>query len=851
MAKKEDLVKKEKKVEEDTDINDNYKEKDNDKKTGDIKEKEELKEEKTKKDKKKQKKIKGKKPVKFKKFYEKNSRIIIISIVIVTLLIFSVFGTKIYLLANFILGNDIVVKLNVDKEELTLVRGAEQNINLEASVTTNPFCTAECSYVFKDISYNQEINKEDFLLHPGLPFTKELTIKTDNYGSGKLLYRLSMECKSKNSFLCHTSEEPTKRNILITADYRPNEEDILLKQELSKKIYSSIDHLEDVKSSEIVLKEAIKRLNSSLLIDLNTLIIKDSVSENFKMLDNIVEHWQTQDLSKIKTLIDELNNKITESENLIKNSRDSLQNIVKPYNVLIEELSKLIRKFQILADYTRLNKDVKIDKAIGNFNSAIGYLNNIKDLDKKKSIIEELISDVESLPDVDEEDLDKVTLKKELELILYFDTLCKISGQCIEHETITEKSDKKFFDVDTVCKDIRKTSSNITINISNYPSDNIFWENVEIMIDNIKYNVAKGYKEDLDPNSTNYDTIMNFIENYNYQNTTSYNFSIDDALLYKLEKPEECEEIILNKPEFSIQKIVFDKNLSISLNITLPEPKEKCCVLGECYKCCEDDRCRYENYPIVFLHGHAFNKDTSAEYSLDAFNKIQRKLEDDGYLNAGSMSLYTVADSEGSAWAGLPVPLSIKASYYLDIFEEPENYVVVQTKSENIDTYAVRLRELIDTVKLKAGKDKIIIIAHSMGGLVSRRYMQIFGSHDVSRLIMIGTPNKGIVGNTAEYCNIIGEKLECRDMNSESLFLNKLNRENLPEIPIFNIIGTGCNMDGEDGDGVVLKENVMLEGVKSYIIKGKCEKLKFLHTEMLNIEKYPEVYTAIKKALDG
>ena len=318
--------------------------------------------------------------------------------------------------------------------------------------------------------------------------------------------------------------------------------------------------------------------------------------------------------------------------------------------------------------------------------------------------------------------------------------------------------------------------------------------------------------------------------------------------------PDSCDSFdskieLIN--EFDINKIKINETTLIPLQISLGEQLPQCCVFGECGSCCVEPECIQDssNLPVVFLHGHSFNKDVSAEYSLDIFNKLQHKLEDDGYLNAGAISLYTKLDTPYGIWGLAPVPLTIKASYYFDLFHEPENYIVVQTKSESIDTYAVRLKELIDIINYKTGKPKVVIIAHSMGGLVSRRYLQVFGSDDVGKLILVGTPNKGIIGDVADYCPIVGEKLECRDMNSESLFMNKLNRGKLPEIPVYNIVGSGCDMNEGVGDGIVLEENAVLEGAKNFIINGTCRNLNKLHTEMLDINKYPEVYYVIKNAL--
>ena len=136
-----------------------------------------------------------------------------------------------------------------------------------------------------------------------------------------------------------------------------------------------------------------------------------------------------------------------------------------------------------------------------------------------------------------------------------------------------------------------------------------------------------------------------------------------------------------------------------------------------------------------------------------------------------------------------------------------------------------------------------------MGGLVSRRYIQIFGGGSVEKAILIGTPNHGISGNTARYCSILGEGLECRDMKEESLFMNKLSSGSIPKIPIYTIVGVGCEMSGGDGDGVVLKDEVMLDWAKNYIIEGSCSSTSFLHTQLLDVGLYPSVYEIIERIL--
>ena len=96
-----------------------------------------------------------------KKSLKKNKLwIILVSILILIILITS--GTKIFLYLNFLLGNDFVVKLDVAKEYIYMIKGQEEKINFDAFVRTNPFCKAVCDSEFMDISENKIIEKDSF-----------------------------------------------------------------------------------------------------------------------------------------------------------------------------------------------------------------------------------------------------------------------------------------------------------------------------------------------------------------------------------------------------------------------------------------------------------------------------------------------------------------------------------------------------------------------------------------------------------------------------------------------------------------------------------------------------------------
>jgi triacylglycerol esterase/lipase EstA (alpha/beta hydrolase family) len=64
---------------------------------------------------------------------------------------------------------------------------------------------------------------------------------------------------------------------------------------------------------------------------------------------------------------------------------------------------------------------------------------------------------------------------------------------------------------------------------------------------------------------------------------------------------------------------------------------------------------------------------------------------------------------------------------------------------DSIDDFAEQLAAKIERVRHETGADKVVLVGHSMGGLVARAYLQRYGGANVTRLITVGTPHEGSV----------------------------------------------------------------------------------------------------------
>jgi len=294
-------------------------------------------------------------------------------------------------------------------------------------------------------------------------------------------------------------------------------------------------------------------------------------------------------------------------------------------------------------------------------------------------------------------------------------------------------------------------------------------------------------------------------------------------------------------------------NITDVYAVAPPEAVPQCCMYGKCQSCEKTPKKNLMKNPLILLHGHSFNKDTNAYLSIEIFDGFESKLDDDRLYFPTGM-LVKDENSTSGILGHYYVPLVSKPTYYLETYNDLLGLTVSESKTGNIDTYALRLKEYIDYTMYITGSTKVDIVAHSMGGLVVRRYMQIFGTQNLGTVILIASPNNGIGDRTYNLCKIFGASNECDDMRTDSIFIKKLNDfSTQPDIKsLYLIVGRGCNTDGVDGDGVVSVNNSLMSIVSdSHVlyINGTCSGTTLLHNELLNIDKYPEVYEFVKEKL--
>lgn len=157
-------------------------------------------------------------------------------------------------------------------------------------------------------------------------------------------------------------------------------------------------------------------------------------------------------------------------------------------------------------------------------------------------------------------------------------------------------------------------------------------------------------------------------------------------------------------------------------------------------------------YPVIFVHG--------INSSAATFRQMIYSFDITGDMTGGR--LYAWKNSPGPSncsWSG-----SWSESYQswtpvaaVGVPASKRFFAIDFTDNNDLSFYdqGIELKQVIDCVKTITGQSKVILVAHSMGGLAARNYLQGIiparFENDVAELITIGTPHAGSV-TLADKC---------------------------------------------------------------------------------------------------
>ncbi|MCG2612143.1 alpha/beta fold hydrolase [Flavobacterium sp. SM15] len=161
-------------------------------------------------------------------------------------------------------------------------------------------------------------------------------------------------------------------------------------------------------------------------------------------------------------------------------------------------------------------------------------------------------------------------------------------------------------------------------------------------------------------------------------------------------------------------------------------------------------------YPMIFIHGLNSNSDTwntslnyfDSQYGYTYGGRFDFCLNADGNNATTNKNFYPTPGADIAAFESTV----IDGDYYLvnfDVKVDGSFGTNVLSNQSAIAKQGVALKKAIERVLQLTGKDKVILVGHSMGGLCSREYLQNAANwqsdnkHHVAKLLTVGTPHGG------------------------------------------------------------------------------------------------------------
>ena len=266
-------------------------------------------------------------------------------------------------------------------------------------------------------------------------------------------------------------------------------------------------------------------------------------------------------------------------------------------------------------------------------------------------------------------------------------------------------------------------------------------------------------------------------------------------------------------------------------------------------------------YPIILIHGLNSNSAVWTDLGIQLINeglsyggRIDFCLNDDGNNSISNKNLYPTPGADIALYTNYTTDLTV-ADFYLvnfDIdnlgrFQSNVNFEDVLSNEAAIVKQGVALKYVIQLVLEKTGRDKVILMGHSMGGLCAREYLQNpinwqpDENHHVAKLITTGTPHGGYTGINAAALTGINEKSEAyRDLKKNYtisgndgvyLYGGYENYSTMNNNLLYNFHNVDVNCNGVDGDNtdiIGLNEKSLPLNLDFAYIVGDCTNCSYL-----------------------
>ncbi len=735
-----------------------------------------------------------------KKWYQRG--VIIVSIICVLALTSFFLGNQI----QFFVANELITKHEVSNPIHYITNGENATVDFLLSLSAHSFCQTQCDITVRDLSSKNDLFSIYRQTSSSYTESFSFSIPISKKGLSYIPIQIQTQCVNTQSFLCPSSQKvvPETSLIHIFTEFNTTENEFVLDEESREvKLEVISQTIRDLQTIITFYEQEEMRNSFENQIILNS--YKEKQQYFYELLEVLFSKWNSHQILQTQEVLE-----LVYQQSLMQKveSTRTIEHMVKRKEFFLDSA-------QLFLELEEL-QSVVFTRPVMNST----YLQDKKDtLMSKLQEFERLLYSSFFIP---ESDLDSFFDQ----ILIVYDSMRVIflEIQSAQERVVGQKNflqqqlqiyeaiphtfrENETIDSELVCSQL----SQLLLAVETIDSETI----IEQM------SQENPYSEDLS---------FVFIQNTTSISSQSYTkvCDADEQLTSLLD--------VIHIPQLSLQQE--------ELNITLSQINRKCFFSNESIPC----NTLKPQTPIIFIHGHAFLEQSSVEESLQAFSQIQFELQQDGFVSARTFDIGTYAIDE-KPYTYIPRPVTFRSSFYTINSFSVGSYGVSIRKTERIENYALRLREIIDDVRRVTKSQNVSIVAHSMGGLVLREYLQLFGDSAIEKSITINTPHQGIVGRVASLCRTAGSNKECEDMTKGSIFLQRLSQQQLPD-SFYSIQAVGCQMGDTTGDGIVQVEQSIIDA-NMILVNGTCTDLAQtnLHTDILRVDKYPQLVDILRDIL--
>ncbi|MBS3119780.1 hypothetical protein J4475_03065 [Candidatus Woesearchaeota archaeon] len=671
----------------------------------------------------------------------KASILIISAGLIVLIALLLLLGIKV----SFLLNDELVVKLSPADVSLSLTNGESANINFSIQNDNFQQCRSSCELTLTDLADNSVIYSYTEKFEHGQLRTLPFTLKAPAFGEGQNIYVFQAECRNIRSVVCLTNGEPRRASSIVYLNYKLSPDAESAKEGIKPMIEALLASIQDAEAA----------LNQTTHL---SGLLNGNAAENARIRNNLTSYSKRlQGLAEFgKTAVElwDLEEYLAISATGVARKQDEADFLNAEIQDIRESLDQLIGIHNDSVDIIEQAYSLKwlVNESALFHASQAGSASSLK-LGRLAEIASRIVSGQSILSG--SSPYSELSVNSDLKLavdglmkeLADYQSVQRLGAflQLYSKSLLAVKNSEQLNYSTFSCQALRQANSDAeqeNQKAEAFRKDNYLWSIGNASFDEFLDNAAAKLQLNalLLARASVPSQLVEFIDSrINSTGSVSGTSGIPDedslamaiidsreavsfARLYCGNEssagsvPEELNSYLVTQP--SLKPVSTGVPIASLSRLMLSPNPEKCCTFSQCQACLDGGE---PAIPVLFIHGHALNDQNTPALAMNAFTKLQSRLQDDGFINAGELDLSRAfADVKQGEWGMSGRPVTARASYYYIAHYAIGGVTLGAQKSERIENYAIRLKDIIALLKYRTGSSKVNIVAHSMGGKVCK-----------------------------------------------------------------------------------------------------------------------------------